>query len=87
MCLQVIKAYGAHELQLHLFMMTVCFGGKWTGSIPGPCTSGGMATVRIILQDIWDTQLVYQYLEIIDCTDIRVTLPRISILYTSYYTN
>jgi len=55
MCLKFIKAYGVHELQLHLFITSVWFGGRWTASILGPCSSCGMAAVPIILQEIWST--------------------------------
>jgi hypothetical protein len=47
-CLQFIKAHGAHELLLHLFITLVQFGGKWTASLLGPRRSGGTALVPSI---------------------------------------
>jgi len=47
MYLQIMKAYGAHELLLYLFITLVWFGGNWTASLPGPFRSGGTSPFPI----------------------------------------
>ena len=74
-CLHVIKPYETHEVLLHSFITSVWFGGKWTASLLGLCSSGGTAPISIILQEIWGTYKdTYRFL----------TLPTMESHYVEY---